>query len=252
SHSVSPRQRPSARQRAASGGVTNAFLTRVPVAESPVCGTSPSRSTYGSGVTLLTPKARPWCVRERPMVRRIVLLATLALAVDARAIVVKDNLYGVKAMSPTEAWAVGNFGSIYHTTDAGKTWVARESGTKLPLFAVDFADAAHGWIVGKSSTILATTDGGKTWKPEKSAIPPEKHLFNLKAIDARTVWVVGDWGAMATTHDGGATWEDRPLAEDVVLYAVSFPDPQHGFIAGEFGTLLATADGGRTWEKRPV
>src|SRR5207249_5012400 len=169
-----------------------------------------------------------------------------------RAVVVKDNLYGVKAMSASEAWAVGNFGSIYHTTDAGKTWEARASGTKVPLFAVDFADAEHGWIVGKSSTILATADGGKTWKPEKSVIPPEKHLFNLKAIDARTVWVVGDWGAIATTHDGGATWEDRSLADDVVLYAVSFPDPEHGFIAGEFGTLLATADGGRTWEKRPV
>ena len=176
----------------------------------------------------------------------------VALPGSARALVVKDNLFGVKAMSASEVWAVGNFGSIYHTADAGKTWEARESGTKVPLFAVDFADAAHGWIVGKSSTILATTDGGKTWKPEKSAIPPEKHLFNLKAIDARTVWVVGDWGAMATTHDGGVTWVDRSLAEDVVLYAVSFPDAQHGFVAGEFGTLLATADGGQSWEKRQV
>jgi len=178
--------------------------------------------------------------------------AVVALPGSARALVVKDNLFGVKAMSASEVWAVGIFGSIYHTADAGKTWEARESGTKVPLFAVDFADAAHGWIVGKSSTILATADGGKTWKPEKSAIPPEKHLFNLKAIDARTVWVVGDWGAMATTHDGGVTWVDRSLAEDVVLYAVSFPDAQHGFVAGEFGTLLATADGGQSWEKRQV
>ena len=190
-----------------------------------------------------------------------IVAGVLALPAGARAVVVKDNLYGVKAMSASEAWAVGNFGSIYHTTDAGKTWEARASGTKVPLFAVDFADAEHGWIVGKSSTILATADGGKTWKPEKSAIPPEKHLFNLKVIDARTVWVVGDWGAIATTRDGGATWEDRSLAvirpdrvpdDDVVLYAVSFPDAQHGFIAGEFGTLLATADGGRSWRKQEV
>ena len=181
-----------------------------------------------------------------------IVVAVLALPAGAGTLAVKDNLYGVKAISASEAWAVGNFGSIYHTADAGKTWEARDSGTKVPLFGIDFADAEHGWIVGKSSTILATADGGKTWKPEKSVIPPEKHLFNLKAIDARTVWVVGDWGAIATTHDGGATWEDRSLADDVVLYAVSFPDPQHGFIAGEFGTLLATADGGRTWEKRPV
>src|SRR5262245_44410732 len=108
-------------------------------------------------------------------------LATLALPAAARALV-KDNLYGVKATSATEAWTVGNFGAIYHTTDAGKTWVARESGTKQPLFAVDFAPGAadQGWIVGKSSLILHTADGGKVWKPQKSAIPPEKHLFNVR------------------------------------------------------------------------
>src|SRR5947207_15780724 len=181
-----------------------------------------------------------------------IVAGVLALPAGARAVVVKDNLYGVKAMSASEAWAVGNFGSIYHTADAGKTWETRASGANVPLLAVDYAEPEHGWIVGKASTLLATADGGKTWKPEKSAIPPEKHLFNLKVIDARTVWVVGDWGAIATTRDGGATWEDRSLGDDVVLYAVSFPDAQHGFIAGEFGTLLATADGGRSWRKQEV
>src|SRR5439155_206288 len=78
-----------------------------------------------------------------------IVAGVLALPAGARAVVVKDNLYGVKAMSASEAWAVGNFGSIYHTTGAGKTWEARASGTKVPLFAVDFADAEHGWIVGK-------------------------------------------------------------------------------------------------------
>jgi photosystem II stability/assembly factor-like uncharacterized protein len=155
-------------------------------------------------------------------------------------------------MSASEAWAVGNFGSIYHTADAGKTWEARESGTKVPLFAVDFADAEHGWIVGVSSTILATTDGGKTWKAQKSVIPTEKHLFSVKAVDAHTVWAVGDWGAITTTQDGGATWEDRSLGEDVILYTISFLDAQHGYVVGEFGTLRVTADGGKTWEKKDV
>jgi photosystem II stability/assembly factor-like uncharacterized protein len=205
----------------------------------------------------------------------VLALALMSAAPVAGAVLVKDNLYGVKAVSATEAWSVGNFGSIYHTTDAGETWAASESGTKLPLFAVDFAvragePAVDGWAVGKSSTILHTANGGRTWKPQPSAVPPEKHLFNVRAIDARTVWAVGDWGAIEVTHDGGATWEDRSLGtlavkvedaggrvattltDDVILYAVSFPDARHGFIAGEFGTLLATSDGGETWEKRDV
>ena len=113
-----------------------------------------------------------------------IVVAVLALPAGAGALVVKDNLYGVKAMSASEAWAVGNFGSIYHTADAGKTWEARDSGTKVPLFGIDFADAEHGWIVGKSSTILATADGGKTWKPQKSVIPP-RSTASSRASSAR-------------------------------------------------------------------
>lgn len=180
----------------------------------------------------------------------VVLLVGIPRGASAGAI--RDNLYGVKALGGSEAWAVGNFGSIYHTTDAGRTWEARESGTKAPLFGVDFADDRHGWAVGKSALILATHDGGTSWKAQKSPIPPEKHLFNVHAVDARTVWAVGDWGAITVTHDGGETWEDRSLSDDVVLYDLSFPDAEHGFIAGEFGTLLATSDGGGTWEKRDV
>jgi hypothetical protein len=193
---------------------------------------------------------------RRPRGRRAVLVlvagALAGLPAIAGAGVVKDNLYDVHTHSPTEAWAVGAFGSIYHTTDGGKVWEPQPSGTDEPLFGVEFADATRGWAVGKSSLILHTADGGRSWTAQKSAIPPDKHLFNVAALDARTAWVVGDWGAIATTRDGGATWEDRSLAEDVVLYDVSFPDPGHGYVAGEFGTLLATADGGRTWEKRAV
>jgi photosystem II stability/assembly factor-like uncharacterized protein len=205
----------------------------------------------------------------------VVLSAALVTPVDGATALMKDNLYGVKAVSPTEGWAVGNFGAIYHTADAGKSWNGRESGTKVPLFGIDFAPSAgerpnEGWIVGKASLILHTADGGRTWKPQKSAIPADKHLFSVKAIDAKTVWVVGDWGAMAVTHDGGSSWQDRSLgtvtvkmeetpdrvtktlSDDIILYEISFPDPLHGYIVGEFGTLLATADGGETWEKREV
>ncbi len=208
--------------------------------------------------------------RRRPASLALaVLVAAMAASPCAAAVLVKDNLYGVKALGPAEAWAVGNFGSIYHTTDAGKTWEARDSGTKVPLFAVDFAPGgSDGWIVGKSSLVLHSGDGGRTWKPQKSACPAEKHLFNVQAIDAKTVWAVGDWGAIEFTRDGGETWENKSLGtftiktestggrvqntitSDVILYDVSFPDPKHGYIAGEFGTLLATEDGGETWERR--
>jgi photosystem II stability/assembly factor-like uncharacterized protein len=186
------------------------------------------------------------------------------------AAVLRDHLYGVKALSPTEAWAVGNYGAIYHTANGGQSWDPRDSGTKSPLFSIDFGDAQHGWAVGRSSEIRATADGGKTWSAQKSPLESSKHLFKVDAVDARTAWAVGDWGAVVVTTDGGATWQDRSLPklkvlagerpdrqenlvlEDVVLYDVSWPDAQHGYIVGEFATLLATADGGATWVKRTL
>ena len=181
--------------------------------------------------------------------RVAVLLLALSPAAGG-AVVVKDNLYGVKVLDAKEAWTVGNFGSIYHTADGGRTWEARDSGTRAPLFGVDFSDAQRGWAVGKSGLVLRTTDSGRTWKPQKSPIPPDKHLFNVTALSATSAWAVGDWGAIARTRDGGDTWEDRSLEQDTVLYDVRFADPEHGFIAGEFGTVLATTDGGTTWTKQ--
>jgi len=198
----------------------------------------------------------------------IALALALACSASGHAAILRDNLYGVRALSPTEAWAVGNFGAISHTTDAGKTWQAGDSGTQEPLFGVDFADGQHAWAVGKSALVIRTDDGGKTWKPQRTPLSVEKHLFKVKAIDPQTAWAVGDWGAIISTKDGGATWQDRSLGvtpvkteevggraattitDDIILYDVAFPDPQHGFICGEFGTLLVTSDGGATWMRQ--
>ena len=192
----------------------------------------------------------------------------LACVSVAHAAVMRDHLYGVKALSATDAWAVGNYGAIYHTTNGGRTWEPRDSGTKAPLFSVEFVDGQHGWAVGKSAEILATADGGRTWTRRKSPIPSSKHLFKVKAASPTTGWAVGDWGAIAVTTDGGETWEDRSLAkltivpgdrsdrnehlvlDDIVLYDVDWPDAQHGVIVGEFGTVLVTSDGGATWTRR--
>jgi photosystem II stability/assembly factor-like uncharacterized protein len=179
------------------------------------------------------------------------LLATVAWAAVGRTATVRDNLYDVKSLGPTEAWAVGNFGAIVHTTDGGKSWEPSDSGTKSPLFGVDFV-GSDGWAVGRAALILHTADGGKSWRPQASGIPPHKPLFKVYAVDAKTVWAIGDWGAVARTRNGGETWEDRSLPDDVVLYDLSFPDRQHGFIAGEAGTLLATDDGGDSWHALAV
>ncbi|MFC5861773.1 P-loop NTPase fold protein [Acidicapsa dinghuensis] len=78
-------------------------------------------------------------------------------------------LYGISFSAPNEAWAVGDNGTLIHTTDGGTSWVSQGSGTMEHLRGVSFADKSNGWIVGTGGTILHTTDGGTTWKPQESA-----------------------------------------------------------------------------------
>ena len=66
----------------------------------------------------------------------------------------------IKFIGPNLGWAVGNEGTILHTTDGGETWEYQESGTTADLFSISFVDENHGWICGDSSIILHTNNGG--------------------------------------------------------------------------------------------
>jgi hypothetical protein len=177
---------------------------------------------------------------------RAVVWLALLMTSSAHAAVLRDHLYGVKALSETDAMGGRQLRRHLPHGERRRTWEARDSGTKSPLFSVDFGDAQHGWAVGKSGEILATADGGKTWTRQKSPIDTSKHLFKVRPSDARRC------GRSAT----GARSPSRPTAappgriarcrrseilpanrggsqenlvlEDVVLYDVAWPDAKHG------------------------
>ncbi|NUQ62220.1 MAG: hypothetical protein HUU20_07015 [Pirellulales bacterium] len=69
----------------------------------------------------------------------------------------------------TKCWIAGSPGTrIFHTPDAGRTWLAAATGQSLPIESIAFADDKHGWAVGELGTILATDDGGRTWTRQRS------------------------------------------------------------------------------------
>lgn len=102
--------------------------------------------------------------------------------------------------------AVGDYGAILLSHDAGTTWTqaARVPYTGL-LTAATMADAQVGWAVGHSGTILRTDDGGQTWRLQKQ-IEGGPVLLSVLAADARRVLVVGAYGTALASEDGGDTW----------------------------------------------
>jgi photosystem II stability/assembly factor-like uncharacterized protein len=171
------------------------------------------------------------------------------------------DLYAVVARGEL-VWAVGYWGTVLRSSDAGASWSAMSTPTRATLFDVSFADDLAGWVVGEGGVVLRTGDGGATWVREAvelvdefgGSFPLETHLFGVCALSADETWAVGDLGIVL--HRRAGRWERVVLPEasfgdvnvpDRILNAVDFPDPLHGWIVGEFGTTLRTADGGATW-----
>jgi photosystem II stability/assembly factor-like uncharacterized protein len=188
-----------------------------------------------------------------------------------RTIYTTDRFYDVQAVSQDRAFVVGYAGKIVETTDGGRTWTGRPSGSDLALYSVHFVDDEVGWISGQDGLILHTANGGKTWdKQESNASFEEKDsgkqplfLFSITALDRDHAWAVGDRSILTSTRDGGKTWTARKVgmetdlsggqslaAADPIFYDVKFLDQKRGWIVGEFGKIMHTSDGGETWHEQ--
>lgn len=209
-------------------------------------------------------------VRARGCWPPLLLLSLLSACHDevkevplsTRLIAVTDKFYDVKALSAEKAIVVGYAGKILMTTDGGKSWQAKSSGTGLALYNVKFADAQTGWACGQDGLILRTTDGGETWQKQESGTTLP--IFALSFTDQNHGWAVAQQATYLRTTSGGESWEVgrieasvEGVAEEATLalvdpnlYDVQFIDEKTGWMVGEFGKIYHSTDGGLNWEEQ--
>ncbi len=179
--------------------------------------------------------------------------------VQERFLTTHDDLFAVDGRHDGNRAVVGKFGMILLTTDGGKTWRERPSGTAKALSAIAFADPQHGFVVGSGGTVLETSDGGVSWKPQNSGTRDQ--LLGVCAVSPTVAYAVGAFGTVLSTSDGGEQWSRHELSWGKLipriikesgelepnLNAVHFVNGQTGWIVGEFGLVLESGDGGQTW-----
>lgn len=160
-----------------------------------------------------------------------------------------NDLLNVSFPDATHGWAVGEAGTILHTSDAGATWTLQNSGTELELAEVVFVDADTGWAVGKFGTILHTSDGGGTWKRQAdSSITLDRSLIAVSFVDELTGLAFTERGSfMLATRDGGKTWTREFFSNTSNRSDVYFIDSDRGWVSQSQGGVLRTRDGGETW-----
>ena len=115
------------------------------------------------------------------------------------------GLNAVDFLGADLGWAVGDAGTIVHSTDGGVTWSGQDSGTATTLDGVSFGDADHGWAVGLGGAVLATSDGGATWVGQTSGTSVD--LNDVAFADAQNGYAVGNDATVIQTTDGGAHWK---------------------------------------------
>jgi photosystem II stability/assembly factor-like uncharacterized protein len=157
---------------------------------------------------------------------------------------------GPNQASNFDAYAVGEKGTIIHSTDVCVTWAAQASGTTKALRGVSTCRCGSddAWTVGDGGTIIATTDAGTTWTPQASGVKAD--LAAVSFVSSTKGWAVGQKGVILHTGDGGTTWVPQTSGTKHSLEGVAFADSMHGYAVGDDGVILFTSDGGTTWTKQ--
>jgi len=155
-------------------------------------------------------------------------------------------------------WAVGDGGTVVHTTDGGESWNASIVNPKADLYTVFFIDAQRGWIGGSllgKEVVYDTQDGGASWRREVRL--GDFHLSSVMGIwfvDAQHGWIAAfaedhtdGLGLVFQTGDGGKRWSQTYAGQyKNGLLAIKFLDQEHGWAIAT-DTILYTKDGGKNW-----
>jgi photosystem II stability/assembly factor-like uncharacterized protein len=168
-----------------------------------------------------------------------------------------SHLFDVFAVSPLEAWAVGDYGVVIHVRD-GRNWQQRvipeeafadDAFPDRILNGVHFTDPQHGWIAGEFGTTLRTLDGGETWVGERELVATAEDLYLFDVVargDEGSAAAVGLEGSVVVTADGGEIWQPHPAPTSAALFTVAALGDQL-VVAGDRGQIFVSFDGGVAW-----
>jgi len=158
-------------------------------------------------------------------------------------------------------WAVGDTGTIIHTSDGGNNWIVQNSNTENKIVNVFFLNRNLGWasswntsVVPFGTVMLKTTNGGEDWT---STPYRESDLFMncILFLDSLKGWMGGSPHALVKTTNGGISWlhadiDSATFAFFPVLDIIFF-NSKYGYACGgayeNAGVLWRTSDGGDKW-----
>ena len=160
-----------------------------------------------------------------------------------------ENLFVVRFVSPEVGWVLGSK-HIFKTTDAGSTWLAKDSVWSVWRGLYAFDDSTVIYFDYKRG-IRRTSDGGNSWYTADSTI---KDIVSFNFVNPNLLFASGgsgDSSSVYKTTNKGKTWS-KIFNDYLGKYSwdfekVSFIDSLKGWAATYGGEIFSTTDGGYNW-----
>lgn len=171
----------------------------------------------------------------------------------------QGNTLRAMAFSGPTGYAVGDFGTLLQTTDAGATWTGLPAGTFSNLTELQVLDA-NTLVAGGGCVARRSTDGGRTFTRiaftnVESDCPQESVLAALAFLNPNLGYVFEAGGQVFQTPDGGTRFAPkiavpgtRASGGGAVPTDAAFTSENTGYVATSDGKLYGTTDGANSWK----
>ena len=116
----------------------------------------------------------------------------------------EPHLFSVAHARDGTLYMVGEFGSIFVSTDKGAVWKRMDSPYQGTFFGVLELQDSSVLIFGLRGTVFRSSDKGKTWT--QIVTGTKSGLFAGQEAEDGTVWLVGQSGSILSSKDGGQTF----------------------------------------------
>jgi hypothetical protein len=160
-----------------------------------------------------------------------------------------------------DALWVGTNHGLYHTVDAGKTWVHVGGGLPATLFvdglAVSPFDAQVILAWREGTGMFSSADGGRTWRRSPGTVSRDSYCrATFDPLDRLHIYLSCSAGVYVS-DDGGHTWSNRANIASNSAVLASHSHPGLAYVVGwdrrstaifTPGKVFRTTDGGTSWQ----
>ncbi|RPI13759.1 MAG: T9SS C-terminal target domain-containing protein [Ignavibacteriae bacterium] len=165
-----------------------------------------------------------------------------------------NDIMWVKALSPDNWVAAGDYGTFMCTTNAGVNWTIYTNAGGTDQYTRQGKRLLGGWffnmntglVCGSRGWIARTTNGGANWDSIAAAVPITTNLEGIYFINSTTGFISGSYGTILKSTNAGLTWTVIPTGITTSMGRIFALDINHIYAAGQ-NYLITTSNGGVNW-----